>query len=49
VHASSNRLEPRSKIYAEVEAGPDRFYEKCGFKRGKIWYSMCLTDESLKK
>jgi len=29
-------------IYAEVEEGPDKFYEKCGFKKVMVWHSMVL-------
>lgn len=29
-------------IYAEVEEGPDEFYEKCGFKKVTVWHSMVL-------
>jgi len=29
-------------IFAEVEEGPDKFYEKCGFKKVGVWYSMLL-------
>jgi len=29
-------------IYAEVEEGPDKFYEKCGFKKVMVWHSMIL-------
>jgi len=29
-------------IEAEVEEGPDRFYEKCRFKKAMVWYSMVL-------
>jgi len=29
-------------IFAEVEDGPDKFYEKCDFKKTMIWYSMIL-------
>jgi len=33
-------------VYAEVETGPDKFYEKCGFKKSAVWYSMFLKDIS---
>lgn len=29
-------------VYAEVEEGPDKFYEKCGFRKAAVWYSMFL-------
>jgi ribosomal protein S18 acetylase RimI-like enzyme len=29
-------------IEAEVEEGPDKFYEKCGFKKVMVWHSMVL-------
>ena len=29
-------------IYAEVEDGPDEFYEKCGFRKVHEWHSMRL-------
>jgi len=29
-------------IEVEVEKGPNKFYEKCGFKKTGIWYSMVL-------
>jgi len=29
-------------VYAEVEEGPDKFYEKCGFKKVMVWHSMAL-------
>jgi len=29
-------------IFAEVEEGPDKFYEKCGFEKVGVWYSMLL-------
>ncbi|MEM3616501.1 MAG: GNAT family N-acetyltransferase [Candidatus Bathyarchaeia archaeon] len=29
-------------IEDDVEEGPDKFYEKCGFKKTCIWYSMVL-------
>jgi len=29
-------------VYAEVEEGPDKFYQKCGFKKEAVWYSMLL-------
>lgn len=32
-----------NRVFAEVEDGPDRFYEKCGFKRAYEWHSMCLS------
>jgi ribosomal-protein-alanine N-acetyltransferase len=31
-------------VYAEVETGPDKFYEKCGFRKSAVWYSMLLKD-----
>jgi len=27
-------------VYAEVEDGPDKFYERCGFEKTSIWHSM---------
>jgi N-acetylglutamate synthase-like GNAT family acetyltransferase len=30
------------QIYAEVEEGLDKFYEKCGFKKVMLWHSMLL-------
>ena len=27
-------------IYAEAEKGPDRFYQKCGFRQAHVWSSM---------
>jgi len=30
-------------VFAEVEDGPDRFYEKCGFRRAHEWHSMQLS------
>lgn len=32
------------KVFAEVEEGPDRFYEKCGFKKVGVWHSMCVEN-----
>jgi ribosomal protein S18 acetylase RimI-like enzyme len=32
-------------IYAEVEDGPDKFYEKCGFKKVFVWDSMRLLPD----
>jgi len=32
-------------IYAEVEEGPDKFYEKCGFKKVMVWHSMVLRKD----
>ncbi|MBO3803792.1 MAG: GNAT family N-acetyltransferase [Candidatus Brockarchaeota archaeon] len=29
-------------VYAEVEEGPDKFYEKCGFEKTSVWNSMVL-------
>jgi len=29
-------------VYAEVEEGPDKFYERCGFRKAAVWYSMLL-------
>ncbi len=29
-------------IFAEVEDGPDRFYERCGFRKKIVWYSMVM-------
>jgi N-acetylglutamate synthase-like GNAT family acetyltransferase len=34
------------EIYAEVEEGPDKFYEKCGFSKVAVWHSMRLRKES---
>lgn len=36
-------------IFAEVEDGPDKFYEKCGFKKVGVWYSMLLRKDDLFK
>jgi len=36
-------------IFAEVEEGPDKFYEKCGFKKASVWYSMLLRKDDLLK
>jgi len=36
-------------IYAEVEEGSDKFYEKCGFKKMSVWYSMLLKKDDLFK
>ncbi len=36
-------------IEAEVEEGPDKFYEKCGFKKTGVWYSMVLRKDELTK
>jgi len=33
-------------VYAEVEEGPDKFYEKCGFRKAAVWYSMLLKRHS---
>jgi ribosomal protein S18 acetylase RimI-like enzyme len=30
-------------VLAEVEDGPDKFYEKCGFKRVHEWHSMQIS------
>lgn len=30
------------EIFAEVEEGPDKFYEKCGFRKVAMWHSMRL-------
>lgn len=30
-------------VFAEVEDGPDKFYEKCGFRRAYEWHSMQLS------
>ncbi len=34
-------------IFAEVEEGPDKFYERCGFRKEMVWYSMCLRRKQL--
>jgi len=36
-------------IFAEVEEGPDKFYEKCGFKKVGVWHSMLLRKDDLFK
>jgi GNAT superfamily N-acetyltransferase len=33
-------------IFAEVETGPDRFYERCGFRKETVWNSYALRRES---
>lgn len=33
-------------IFAEVETGPDRFYERCGFRKEAVWNSYALRRES---
>jgi len=36
-------------IFAEVEEGPDKFYEKCGFRKVMVWHSMLLRKDDLFK
>jgi ribosomal protein S18 acetylase RimI-like enzyme len=33
-------------IFAEVETGPDRFYERCGFQKEAVWNSYALRREA---
>lgn len=33
------------RVFAEVEDGPDRFYEKCGFRKAYEWHSMLLSKQ----
>ncbi len=35
------------RVYAEVESGPDRFYEKCGFRKEMAYHSMLITNPSI--
>ncbi len=35
------------RVYAEVESGPDRFYEKCGFQKVVTYHSMLVANPSI--
>jgi ribosomal protein S18 acetylase RimI-like enzyme len=37
-------------VFAEVETGPDRFYEACGFRKEAVWNSYAVRrDEFMKR
>ena len=40
--AKSAFMQGVESIFAEVEEGPDKFYEKCGFRKVMVWHSMLL-------